>query len=630
MNQLIFYRENEKTVLDCLHKKHPVYSTIFQRFLPMARKRTLHQLIQALLREEVVKATWYKKDGDFEVTIPVYEDGKLVVPVSKRYSLHHIEISGDLFYSFKGSRRKVDHPVEFIKLLSIKQESLVIELENSVVNYALALTAAELRKEKLSWGGDVFSYLLKEKKVKPNFSPLVFAEQWVIEGHTLHPCSKTRLGLSTDDVMNFSPEWEGNPNVIPVAVHRDHVRMSSMDEYSMTEMLINEYPEVEKAFRELTSKGLGDYELIPIHPWQFEHTIKIRFQSEIDQGVIVPLEKTSIPTDALMSFRSLAPTGSRTHHHIKTAVDVQMTSAKRIVSPASVSNGPVISALLKKIQLNDPSIGSTLQFLAEKAGGHYQSHANEEDMFLMKNLSALVRENPEADLQDEEIAVPAAFLISQSPFTGKLILVELIEAYGRSMQINMEEAAIEYMKVYTTVLFPGLITLMVKYGISLEAHLQNAIPVFQQGRPVRFLLRDNGGIRIKRDRLDQMTGAETIDNSTNLLTDSTKDLFTMFSHALFHNHVGEMIVHVSKELGIAERKVWRSVKEVIYSTIDDLKKDEDCRVQAEELERELSSPFTSLKALVKMRLSEQVSENAYVSVPNPMLEQKEGVYEHAD
>src|SRR5205085_496725 len=45
----------------------------------------------------------------------------------------------------------------------------------------------------------------------------------------------------------------------------------------------------------------------------------------------------------LMSLRTLALPGG---WHVKTAVDVQMASAVRTVSPAAVRNGPVVSALL--------------------------------------------------------------------------------------------------------------------------------------------------------------------------------------------------------------------------------------------------------------------------------------------
>jgi siderophore synthetase component len=401
-----------------------------------------------------------------------------------------------------------------------------------------------------------------------------------------------------------------------------------MDEESMTDVLLREYPHVENAFREqLEAKN---YELIPVHPWQLRHTIVHHFKEEISKRIIVPLKDASIPTASLLSFRSLAPINSSFRHHLKTAVDVQMTSAKRIVSPASVWNGPLLSTILKKIEALDLSIGTTLQFMEERAGGHYQPQHNENAMFLKKNLSALLRENPERLLDKDEIALPAAFLINKSPFSGELFLLELIEKYRVLTNTNIESAAIQYIHAYAKILLPGLLTLIVKYGISLEAHLQNAVPVFRNGIPIRILLRDNGGVRIKEERLKKSIGYQPIDNSTNLLTNDERDLFTMFSHALLHNHLGEMIFILSKETGIDEKTLWNPVREVIFSTINLLKEDQDCVDSVQELEKNLRSHLAPLKALFKMRLTDQFTDNAYTLIPNPLKEEKEGDHEYGN
>ena len=63
-----------------------------------------------------------------------------------------------------------------------------------------------------------------------------------------------------------------------------------------------------------------------------------------------------------MSLRTVAPIDGG--DHIKTAVDVQMTSAVRTVSPAAVHNGPRLSALLRTLTRDLP-----LTVLAETAAG---------------------------------------------------------------------------------------------------------------------------------------------------------------------------------------------------------------------------------------------------------------------
>ncbi|ANU09526.1 hypothetical protein A1A1_12112 [Planococcus antarcticus DSM 14505] len=626
MNHLLVQRSSEIEVIKELEKGHPAVSRAFKRNLPQSKKRVLHQLIQAILRENFLPSSWIKEGNKQQVTMLVPSGGKLTVAIEKRYMLGHMEIGEDILYGKEGSTRKIDHPADFAHLLKLQQEEngFTIELENSVVNYALSLTAAELRKEKFIWSGDTFSFLLAEMKKNACFSPLVFGEQWVIDGHTLHPCTKTKLGLTAQEVIKFSPEWGANANLIPVAIHKNLASMNSNGKETMTDILLREYPNLSTVFKERLPNRGKDYEVIPVHPWQLKHTLKPYLEKEIAQTLILPLENVHIPASALLSVRSLAPHGSKTLHHIKTALNVQMTSAKRTVSPASIKNGPVISAILKKIETIDPLVGNSYRFLSESAGGHYLSLQNDKDLFLKKNLSALLRENPEKNLSESEIALPAAFLISRSPFTGKLILLELVENYSKTNEIDINKAAVKYICTYAELLLPGLITLISKYGISLEAHLQNTVPVFKDGMPVRFLFRDNGGIRIKEDRFNLFGWGYAIDNDTNLLTDNEQDLFNMFSHALLHNHLGEMIFFLSKELQIEEEMLWKPIRGVVHSTIFILKNQGNCQQAVLLLEEKLFAPLAPLKSLVKMRLTNQFTENAYTLISNPLADVKKG------
>ncbi len=626
MNTQIVPRNSELAMKSELEIAYPTVYDAFKRHLPYSKKRILHQLIQAIVRESFLPESNVKEDNVQLIRLRVPGGGNLMVPIEKRYLLGHLEIGEDILYIKKEETKKIDHPADFAELLQLQQgeDDFIGELENSVANYALALAAAELRKEKLHWSGDTFSMLSAEKKKDPLFSPLAFGEQWVIDGHTLHPCTKTKLGLTAQEVIQFSPEWGARVDLIPVAVHKNLASMHAIGDETMTDILLREYPNLAKVLKEKLPSNGRDYEIIPVHPWQLKHTVNVYLKEEMNRKLVIPLETGAIPTTALLSFRSLAPHRSNTLHHIKTAVNVQMTSAKRTVSPASVKNGPVISAILKKIAASDPVIGKSYQFLAETAGGYFLSQQNEKDEFLMKNISALLRENPEQHISELEIALPAAFLISRSPITEKLILLELVEKYAKDKNVSLFIAAVEYINVYAERLLPGLLTLIAKYGISLEAHLQNAVPVFRDGMPVRFLFRDNGGIRIKEDRFSLVEGSFEINNNTNLLTDSEQDLFNMFSHALLHNHLGEMIFFLAKELQIEEETLWQPIKDIVHATVSTLKSEANCPQAIAFLEEQLFAPVAPLKSLVNMRLSNQYTENTYSLMPNPLANPEGG------
>ncbi|WP_377890818.1 IucA/IucC family protein [Alkalihalobacillus sp. R86527] len=629
-------RENNYEIQVFQHIKNNYESLIgtYSENLVVARKTILHQLIQGILRENILPYEW-SEDSESSVKtacIHLSKEEQIYINVRKYYTLGQIDIEGDILYRNRnGNDQVIANGDELFNILINSGAQIVSdnlnqfseEITNSTLNYGLALTAAEQRMLSVQEDAarlkteDAFSYVGR-KRLDSTFSPLTFFEQWVIQGHTIHPCSRTRLGLSPMDVTRYAPEWGGLPNVIPVAVHKKYCR-STIRKRSATQILMEEYPELVSEWNTIASeKGIErkDYELIPVHPWQFKHTISEHYQDLIEADFIIPLTST-IKTAALVSFRSLAPM-DQMKHHIKTAINVQMTSAVRTVSAASTHNGPLISSVLKNIEARDSFISKTLRFMGEDAGIHFEpGDVNaEERHFLQKNFAAILRENPEAALGKDEIAIPAAALIADSPVSQKLILEELVQNYKEKMEIeSIQVAAEEFMKRYSEVLLPGIMSLITKYGISLEAHLQNSVCVFKNGLPERVILRDNGGIRIITERLTKFVELEELDNSTNLLTTKPEELHDIFFHALIHNHLGEMNVALSRRLELDEGRLWNPVREVVENVYDHLQKDPEVSVDDQVL---LKTKQSSMKALVKMRLTDKYTENMYVDIVNPL------------
>lgn len=595
-----------------IQREFPHLDKNYATNLNVADKAILHSLVQAVIREYVFEHEW---SHDGRMVIVSVSSGKLLIPIAKTYILGHIDMADSmLFIDEEGEQHTIDTTSHCLDLF-FKDEAIPVfyqEVLNSVSNYALALTIAEDRKQGLeTMNNDSLTY------AETLQSPLTFFEQWVIQGHTIHPCARTRIGLSPDEITRYAPEWEGEPEVQPVAVHKSVCRMTSINGESTKSVLFTDYPELEKAFHDQCQKhgrSPGDYEIIPIHPWQYEHTVPAYYQAALEDKTLFPIEGCSISAAALISFRTLAPLSSRANHHIKTAVNVQMTSAVRTVSAASTKNGPTISRLLQEIFAKDETLSHSLSMMSDIVGIHYEPEEMKDRHFLQKNMAAILRENPEKDLGKDEIAIPAAALIAESPVTGKLIAEEMAEKHS---------SVRAFLRHYAKAVLPGVLTLMTKYGISMEAHLQNCVVICKNGIPERAVLRDVGGIRIMHARLDRFFEKQPIDHSTNLLTEDREELLNVFSHALLHNHFGEIIVALARRSSVKESDLWSEVETVMKETYDQLKQDNRIREDAEaDLEALLTRPAT-MKALVKMRLSDQFTDYIYVDVPNPFSYRKE-------
>jgi siderophore synthetase component len=188
-----------------------------------------------------------------------------------------------------------------------------------------------------------------------------------------------------------------------------------------------------------------------------------------------------------MSLRTLAPT-ARPDLHLKTAVDVQMTSAVRTLSPAAVHNGPLASRLLAELARK----ATGLTILTEPSGAAIVLDGDEQ-----RSMACIWREAPPA----QQSIVPLA-------------------AFG-----SMTDELIELM-------LPPLLT-MLHLGVALEAHGQNTLVRIEDGRPVELFYRDVGGIHVSPRRLAR-AGVEMPPLKGALPTDDPDALRTKLFAAVFN------------------------------------------------------------------------------------------------
>jgi siderophore synthetase component len=369
--------------------------------------------------------------------------------------------------------------------------------------------------------------------------------------------------------------------------------------------------------------------LIPVHPWQFEHTLPRLYARAIERGEVVPLWGFRIPTRALVSFRTLAPIHRRGEckHHLKTAVNLQLTGAVRTVSPNSAENAAPISRMLREIGDREGRFGSRFVVLEERAAAYYDpangAYSPQERAELAKNLAVILREDPEAHIRPGEVPVTACALLAESPVSGEPVLMEVLELFAAGRGIAEPElAAAAFVRRYCEVCLPGFLTLMSRYGVSLEGHLQNSIPVFRGGETVCVLVRDFGGVRILRERLVRQGIRTDLYQDSAVVIEDVEDLRNKIYYPVFQNHLGELVACLVRRLDVEEERLWRPVAEVCRGVFRELKGDPTIREQAARDEAALFRPTLDLKAMTTMRLLGDVTRYTFSKVPNPLAEAK--------
>jgi D-ornithine---citrate ligase len=396
-------------------------------------------------------------------------------------------------------------------------------------------------------------------------------ERLATEGHNLHPCARTRLGWDAADVLAHDLE-SGATEVAFVGVRRDRLIGDDVG-------------------ARLGVAGTASHAAQPVHAWQLRHLRRTR-PDLFAAVVLAECDASALPATPTAALRTVHVAG---HGYLKLALDILVTSTRRTISVASSRNGPAISALLVDLLAGEPAL-----LLAETAGA--ACAAAERD------VTAILRDGIGGRLAPGEIAVPAAALTVALPGRSSSVVGELLRVDG--------VGALSFVATYARLLLPPLLRLMTRHGIALEAHLQNCLPVFRAGRPVRMVLRDAAGLRIHRPRLAARGHRLRLWPGSVVGTDDVDVLRAKLGYTALQAHLGELIRHLANTAGLDEAAAWREVRAVVDEVYGGLRADPALAADAAADLAFWTAPTMPHKALVRMRLAG--GGDRYVPVRNPL------------
>jgi siderophore synthetase component len=396
---------------------------------------------------------------------------------------------------------------------------LATEIDNSVANLALARAAAPAEDPATA---------LRDATGDPD--GLGRLEQLIVDGHPLHPCCRTRGGMTVADVLTYAPE------------HHPVIRL--------------------RRLRVPAGRWHGTTEpILYAHPWQAGR-LRDAYPWLTDAGETGPVRP-------LMSLRTVAPLDGG--DHVKTAVDVQMTSAMRTVSPAAVHNGPRLSALLREL-----TAGLPLICLAETGAG-----AVIVDGEPSRHLAHLRREAPRTGPDEVVLPLGAPALISAAA----------------------EDDPYRWFGDLAAILWGPLVTVLDR-GVALEAHGQNTLVVLRDGRPVRILYRDLGGVRVSARRL-RAAGVEPPDLLGDLPSGDPDVLRTKLAAGALTTVAAELITRLTRDHGTDPARLWAMVAASVRSA------------GTADVAALLGEPLP-IKATTAMRLAADPLTDIWATIDNPL------------
>jgi siderophore synthetase component len=322
----------------------------------------------------------------------------------------------------------------------------------------------------------------------------------------------------------------------------------------------------------------------------------------------VPVEGEELAGRSLLSLRTVAFGDG----HYKLALDVHTTSARRLVSAMSVFNGPRVTALLERIADDDAQVREGLRVAPEHDAAGLDSALTGS---VAHHLGVIVRP-ASAFASDRGTLICCAALGSTRPGSSAPVLDELLAGY----EGPRNERAAALLGDYAGYLLPPLLRLLSAWGISLEPHLQNTLVEVVGGRPVGFVVRDLGGIRIHQGRLaDAGERIETHPESFIVTNDET-ELQGKLAHCVLHAHLATLVGWLEEHTALTSQRAWSIVADVVDGRLGAWQAEPRVAKHAVSDHAALFAPRVRTKALFTMRIGDRSSEYDYVSADNPLAQ----------
>lgn len=638
-------KEEQETYL-FLQKHDRDWASIFKEMILQGRDKVTQRLVTSMHRENLVEAKSRSEilsstvlntldiptSKVLEIKFP-QSDRTLYAPITGEHAFDRIDVEGPFYikYNHKHTIARVQHPNEILDCILVEAPHLENEaseqfhqdLINSANNMTFAISYQALTMQHDN--APLFNII-------ESFNDCYLrSEQAVIEGHPLHPGAKLRKGLNALQTYQYSSEF-GQPIELKVILLHDKLSrtMSLNEDYDATirRLFPNLIDQLENEFSK--NINFSAYHIMIVHPWQLDDVLLSDYQKEVTQNAIV-VSKHTLTYYAGLSFRTLVPKYPEMLPHIKLSTNVHITGEIRTLSEQTTHNGPLMTRILNDILHRDAIFKRyASNIIDEVAGIHFYNNQDksENQTERSEQLGTLFRENIYQMIPQTVTPMIPSSLVATYPFNNEAPVVTLIKRYQSSAGLSsFETSARWWIETYSKALLGLVIPLVTKYGIALEAHLQNAIATFQEdGLLETMYIRDFEGLRIDKVQLNKM-GYDTshFHEKSRILTDSKTSVFNKAFYSTVQNHLGELILTISKSSTDSnlEKHLWIIVRDVLDNIFYQIEhsthqsnKVSDARIK--EIKATMFASMIDYKCVTTMRLEDEAHHYTYIKVNNPL------------
>ncbi|CAB3777341.1 IucA/IucC family protein [Pararobbsia alpina] len=366
-------------------------------------------------------------------------------------------------------------------------------------------------------------------------TPFVEAEQSLHFGHVFHVTSKASEGFDENDLEAYAPELGASFQLHYFAVSNRRLDARTIDDAPLP-------IDTEAMHAACALLGESEYRLLPCHPWQAAHLLRQPSVGALlaarDLISLGPLGELAWPTSSVRTVWL-----PRQRRFLKLSLDVRITNFVRNNPPEQVARALDASRYIAGLPLQarrSERFEVLLDFgcMALSTG----------DAALQASTAVIYREG-----MRDETGLDARVLASvlEDSVEGISPLRRILhDALGPTP--SFEGLAIWWNDYLEVTLLP-LLGLFACHGVSLEAHLQNAMVAFRNGWPIRGYVRDMEGASISRARA---TRVEALAPDSPAFYDD-EQAWMRFRYYVLVNHIGHFIACVGRTGLCDEAALWR-------------------------------------------------------------------------
>lgn len=307
-------------------------------------------------------------------------------------------------------------------------------------------------------------------------------------GHPWFTYNKGRIGFSYSEYLDYAPERKNPQQLSWIAVRRDRATFSAID-FEHESLLRGELGARYEVFVDLLVEGGLDpdsYYFMPVHGWQWTHSIIPFFAGEIATNAIIPLGEGPDEYLPQQSIRTLSNVTSPGKYHVKLPLRILNTNVYRGILGEQAEAAPRITSFVKDVRDGDRFLREECDLLlpGEIASVNYEhptlSRLDDAPYQFHELLGCIWRESVEGMLDTDERPVTLAALMHEDG--GTPILSEFVDRSGLSLEAWLDE-------LFTVLLSP-LLHYLYRYGTVFMPHGTNVVLIMEDSIPKRIAIKD--------------------------------------------------------------------------------------------------------------------------------------------